>query len=112
MGTWRGEKFSGNSSRAKLAKIYSALIKCPIQYHNLIALDETGNFEKSLDTDSFVCSSCYLFGKKLLQQYGEDIRSTESIMQSLTAKVGDLKERVQTIGEHEEILHYCVLPFF
>ena len=50
-----------------------------------------------------MCNSCYLFGKKLLQQYGEDIRSTESIMQSLTAKVGDLKERVQTIGEHEEI---------
>ena len=34
MGTWRGEKFSGNSSRAKLAKIYYALIKCPIQYIN------------------------------------------------------------------------------
>ena len=32
MDTWRGEKFSGNSSRAKLAKIYSALIKWPIQY--------------------------------------------------------------------------------
>lgn len=53
--------------------------------------------------ESVLCTSCYLFCKKLLEQYGEDIRSTESIMQALTAKVGDLKERLQTSNEHEEI---------
>ena len=39
--------------------------------------------------------SCYLFCKKLLEQYGEDIHYTESILQALAAKVGDLKERLQ-----------------
>ena len=38
-------------------------------------LDETGNFGKCLDAESIVCNSCYLFCKKLLEQYGEDIRS-------------------------------------
>ena len=66
-------------------------------------LDEMGECEKSLHTDSVVCNSCYLFCKKLLHQYGEDMRSTESIMQSLTAKVCDLKERVQNSSEHKEI---------
>ena len=68
-----------------------------------IILDD---FEKRLDTESVVCNSCYLFCKKLLQQYGEEARSTESIIQSLAAKVGDLKERVhqcRTSGEHEQI---------
>ena len=49
---------------------------------------------KCLNTESVVCNSCYLFCKKLLEQYGGDIRSTETIMQALAAKVGDLKELV------------------
>ena len=59
-----------------------------------IVLDETGNFEKCLSVDSVVCNSCYLFCKRLLQQCGEDVRPAESIMQSLKAKVMDLKERL------------------
>ena len=36
-------------------------------------------------------------------------RSTETIMQALTAKVSDLKEKLHTSGVHEEIHVYC--PF-
>ena len=61
-----------------------------------------------LQTKSVVCNSCHLFCKTLLEQYGEDTYSTDSIMQALTVKVGDLKERLQTSGKH----HHCVLPFF
>ena len=49
---------------------------------------------KCLNTESVVCNSCYLFCKKLLEQYGEDICSTGTIMQARTAKVGDLKDLV------------------
>ena len=46
--------------------------------------------------DSVVCNSCYLFSKRLLQQCGEDVRSAESIIGSLEAKVIDLKEIMHT----------------
>ena len=56
-----------------------------------IILDETGDSEKCLDADSVACNSCYLFCKKLLQEYGEDIRSAETILESLNVKVADLR---------------------
>jgi hypothetical protein len=59
-----------------------------------------------LSIDSVVCNSCYHFCKRLLQQYGEDIRSAEIIVESLRAKVADLEERVHKCmhgGEPNEI---------
>ena len=40
---------------------------------------------------------------KLLEKCGEDIHSTESIVQALAAKVGELKERFQYSGAREEL---------
>ena len=68
-------------------------------------LDETGDSEKCVSSQSVVCNSCYLFCKKLLQQYGDDTISSESIIDSLNVKVGDLWSRVhecQTSGDHSE----------
>ena len=62
--------------------------------------------QETLSEESVVCNSCYLFSKRLLQQCGEDIRSVESIIGSLEAKVIDLKERKHTCmtsGEHNEV---------
>ena len=42
---------------------------------------------------------------------GYKLCSTESIMQALTAKVGDLKERLQTDDAHEEIAPVCTTLF-
>ena len=71
-----------------------------------VLLDEAGNFEKCLSVESVACNSCYLFSMRLLQQCGEDVRSAESIIGSLEAKVIDLKERMHTCmtrGEHNEV---------
>ena len=62
--------------------------------------------EKCLSVESVACNSCYLFSKRLLQQCGEDVRSAESIIGSLEAKVIDLKERMHTCmtrDEHNEV---------
>ena len=40
-----------------------------------------------MSMESVACNSCYLFSKRLLQQCGEDVRSAESIIGSLEAKV-------------------------
>ena len=71
-----------------------------------VLLDEAGNFEKCLSVESVACNSCHLFSKRLLKQYGEDVRSVESSIGSLEAKVIDLKERMHTCitsGEHNEV---------
>ena len=56
--------------------------------------------------ESVACNSCYLFSKRLLQQCGEDVRSAESIIGSLEAKLIDLKQRMHicmTSWEHNEV---------
>ena len=55
-------------------------------------LDGTGDSEKC--AESVVCNSCYLFCKKLLQQYGDHINSSERIIDSPNVKVGYLRSQV------------------
>ena len=66
-------------------------------------LDGTGDSERC--AESVVCNSCYLFCKKLLQQYGDHINSSERIIDSPNVKVGYLRSQVhecRTSGDHNE----------
>ena len=53
--------------------------------------------------ESVACNSCCLFSKRLLQQCGEDVRSAESIIGSLGAKVIERMYTCMTSGEHNEV---------
>ena len=75
-----------------------------------LMLNEVGQFDKCLDTDSVACNSCYQFCKRLLQQYGDDIRTAEDILELLRAKVTNIKERVHKCMQFDEMaLHKAAL---
>ena len=69
-----------------------------------------GKAGKCLSMESVVYNSCSLFSKRLLQQCGEDVRSAESIIGCLEAKVIDTKERMHmcmTRGDKTLIVPGC-----
>ena len=69
-----------------------------------LLLSEIGNFEKEMTVDSIVCNSCYLLCKRLLKQSGEDLRSADSIVESLKTELADLEEKVNHCVDSSELV--------
>lgn len=65
-------------------------------------LSNVGNFDKVLTNDSMACNNCYLLCTRLVQQCDEDPRSTETIIQGVRVKVGQLREECSRCIDNNE----------
>ena len=60
-----------------------------------ILLNDTGNSEGTLISDSLACNKCYEFCQTYLQHCDEDLRPQESIIIALKVKVDVLHDKLQ-----------------
>ena len=68
-----------------------------------VLMQTAGSFDKSLNSDSVVGKSCYLFCKTLLEHCDEDLRSPESILGAVEAKVHKLQSRLSQCSNSAEL---------